>query len=70
MAMKFQVEQNGQVFLVVNKSTGDVKGRFKTKGEAEFKAQQVQKAYDAEMGHSTAQHTTPDQTSQTNDGTE
>lgn len=42
MAMKFEVEQKGQIFMVINKSTGAVKGRFKEKGEAEVHRERLQ----------------------------
>jgi hypothetical protein len=45
MAMKFVVEQKGQMFLVVNETTGYVKGRFKEKGEAEKLSQRLQKEH-------------------------
>ena len=40
--MKFKVEQKGQIFMVVNESTGNVKGRFKEKGEAEVHRDRLQ----------------------------
>ena len=45
MAMKFGVQQKGQMFLVVNESTGYVKGRFKEKGEADVARARFQKEH-------------------------
>lgn len=42
MAMKFKVEPKGQMFLVLNETTGEVKGRFKEKGEAEVHRERLQ----------------------------
>lgn len=42
MAMKFKVEPKGQMFLVVNESTGDVRGRFKSEGEAKVHRDRLQ----------------------------
>lgn len=42
MAMKFGVEKKGQNFLVVNETTGDVRGRFKEEGEAKIFAGKLQ----------------------------
>lgn len=42
MAMKFAVEQKGQMFLVVNQTTGVVKARLKDKGEADVLAKRYQ----------------------------
>lgn len=40
--MKFKVEQKGQMFLVVNETTGNVKGRFKEEGEAKVHCERLQ----------------------------
>lgn len=45
MAMKFAVQQKGQMYLVVNESTGYVKGRFKEKGEAEVHRDRLQQQH-------------------------
>jgi len=45
MAMKFKVEQKGERFLVVNETTGYVKGRFKDKGEAQVHCDKLQQAH-------------------------
>ncbi len=47
MAMKFGVEQKGQMFLVVNESTGDVRGRFKSEGEAKVYRERLQRDHNA-----------------------
>lgn len=44
MALKFSTEQKGQTFLVVS-SLGDVRGRFKTKGEADVHAKRLQQQH-------------------------
>lgn len=48
--MKFKVEQKGQHFLVLNESTGDVKGRFKEEGEAKVLRNRLQEEHDTEVG--------------------
>lgn len=42
MAMNFKVEKKGERFLVFNESTGYVRGRFKTEGEAKLYQQKLQ----------------------------
>lgn len=44
--MKFIIEQRGETHMVVNDTTGEVRGRHKTKGDAEIHAQQLQKVHD------------------------
>lgn len=44
--MKFIIEQRGETYMVVNDTTGDVRGRHKTKGDAEIHAQSLQKTHD------------------------
>lgn len=46
MAMKFKTEQKGQTFIVFNETTGDVKGHFKTKGEADVYRETLQKRHE------------------------
>jgi hypothetical protein len=46
MAMKFDVEKKGERFLVVNQSTGEVKGNFKDEAEAKTAASSFQKSHD------------------------
>lgn len=43
--MKFNVEKKGELFMVVNDTTGDVKGRFKTEGEAKLAARNLQREH-------------------------
>jgi hypothetical protein len=50
MAMKFKVEKKGQSFLVVNETTGYVKGRFKEEGEAKVLRDRLQDAHNEEVG--------------------
>lgn len=47
MAMKFAVEKKGQMFLVVNESTGDVRGRFKNEGEANVHRDRLQQQHNS-----------------------
>lgn len=47
MAMKFGVEKKGERYLVVNQSTGQVKGNFKDEGEAKTVAASFQKEHDS-----------------------
>lgn len=55
------------MFLVVNESTGDVKGRFKTKGEADVHRDRVQREHNDGIEHASARITPPDSIS--SDGT-
>lgn len=57
--MKFRVEQKGAQFLVVNDTTGYVKGRHRTKGEAEVQAQHLQQTHDQAVEHASARLTPP-----------
>lgn len=67
MAMKFTVEQKGQTFLVVNESIGDVRGRFKTKGEAEVYRDRLQKNHNQGIEMASARITPPVQTEEEGD---
>lgn len=44
--MKFKVQQKGQTFLVFNETTGEVRGRFKTEGEAKLFRDRAQQKHD------------------------
>ena len=59
MAMKFKVEQKGQMFLVLNETTGDVKGRFKDKGEAEVHRERLQGQHNEGIEQVSARLITP-----------
>lgn len=67
MAMKFAVEQKGQTFLVVNETVGDVRGRFKTKGEAEVYRDKLQKNHNQGIEMASARITPPVQTEEEGD---
>lgn len=58
--MKFDIEQKGNNFLVVNDTTGAVKGRFIKKGEAQVHQQKLQKEHDDEIRRSSASLTAPE----------
>lgn len=45
MVMKFQVEQKGTQFMVVNETTGDVRGRYRTEGEAQVACKEMQRIH-------------------------
>ena len=57
--MKFNVEPKGQMFLVVNESTGQVKGRFKTKGEADVYQARLQRNHNEGIEQVSARVTPP-----------
>lgn len=59
MAMKFKVEQKGQFYLVVNETTGNVKGRFKTEGEAKVQRERLQDEHNAGIEAVSARITPP-----------
>lgn len=59
MAMTFKTEQKGQMFLVLNGTTGAVKGRFKTKGEADVYAQRLQRDHNSAIDHIQARQDPP-----------
>lgn len=59
MAMKFITQQKGQMFLVVNESTGYVKGRFKVKGEADVLRDKLQAEHNAGIEQVSARLTPP-----------
>lgn len=44
--MKFKIQQKGQTFLVFNDTTGEVRGRFKTEGEAKLFRDRAQEKHD------------------------
>ena len=58
--MSFKVEQKGTQFLVLNGSTGDVRGRFKTEGEAKVHQERLQKEHNDGIEQVSAR-TTPTQ---------
>lgn len=59
MAMKFKVEKKGERFLVVNDTTGEVKGNFREEGEAKAHAQSVQQEHDKGVEMVSARITPP-----------
>lgn len=68
MAMKFETQKKGEQFLVVNKSTGDVRGRAKTEGEANLLRDRLQKEHNDGVEQASARLTPP--ASVTSDGTQ
>lgn len=56
--MKFKVEKKGENFLVVNETTGYVKGRFKTEGEAKLHRNRLQDEHETAVGQITSAPTT------------
>lgn len=59
MAMKFKTEQKGQMFLVVNETTGVVKGRFKEKGEADVYRNRLQDQHNTAIQNSQSKLSPP-----------
>lgn len=59
MAMKFGVEKKGQMFLVVNSTTGDVRGRFKSEGEAQVHRDRLQETHNAGIEQASSRITPP-----------
>lgn len=59
MAMSFKVEKKGERFMVVNESTGYVKGRFKTEGEAKIYRDRIQKDHDTALDQVSSRLTPP-----------
>lgn len=59
MAMKFKVEQKGERFLVVNETTGVVRGRFKEKGEAQVHRDRLQDEHNTGIEQVSARLTPP-----------
>lgn len=57
--MKFGVEQKGQMFLVVNESTGEVRGRFKTEGEAKVYRDRIQRQHNDGVEQASGRLTPP-----------
>ncbi len=57
--MKFKVEQKGTQFLVLNETTGYVRGRFKEKGEAQVHCQNLQRQHNEGIEHASARLTPP-----------
>lgn len=58
--MKFKTEAKGNNFLVVNETTGYVKGRFRTKGEADVYCEKLQKEHNDGIERASSRLTPPD----------
>jgi len=59
MAMNFKVEKKGERFLVFNESTGYVRGRFKTEGEAKIYRNRLQDEHNSAIEASSARISPP-----------
>lgn len=57
--MKYIVEQKGTMFLVVNDTTGAVRGRFKNELDAKVQQKELQKQHDVGMDMASARITPP-----------
>lgn len=57
--MKFNVQQKGQLFMVFNDTTGQVRGRFKSEGEAKVYAERLQQKHNEGVAQVSARLTPP-----------
>lgn len=62
--MTFKVEKKGERFLVVNESTGQVRGNFREEAEAKLAATKLKKDHDQGIEMASARLTPPASTAE------